>query len=125
MGKDICRRHRVRFCFEPPGSTPTYLDLRHFLEAHTAEDIKGIELNFLTKYTNPYEVVFPPEDSIKLQYAFIEITTRAGHGPFLNSTPGMYLYRPLPIRLAKAMFTNLKYSVTDTAKHLPDTSLNR
>jgi len=49
----------------------------------------------------------------------VEITTRSGHGPIIDNTPGMYLYRPLAISWPK-QFYKPKYLVTDTTKHLSD-----
>jgi hypothetical protein len=51
--------------------------------------------------------------------SFIEITTRSGHGPYLNNTPGTYLYKPLPISWPVA-FYKPKYLVKDITKHTPD-----
>jgi len=98
---------------------PSFLDEKNLLESHNAEDIKGIELNYSSTNTVAYQVRFPPEDSPFLQYTFIEITTRSGHGPFFGNTPGMYLYKPIPISWPK-QFYKPKYTVKDTAKHLPD-----
>ena len=104
-------------------SKPTFLEEQRFLESHNAEEIKGIELNFTNKYSNNYirrfvnPMTFDPISS--LDYVFIEITTRSGHGPFFDTTPGMYLYKPLAISQPE-QFYKPKYAVTDTAKHLPD-----
>jgi len=98
---------------------PTIIDEKTFLESHYAEDIKGIELNYATKFADVYELRFiSPWEPIS-KYAFIEITTRSGHGPFFGNTPGMYLYKPLPISWPK-QFYKPKYAVKDTAKYLPD-----
>src|ERR1700730_10128708 len=51
--------------------------------------------------------------------AFVEITTRSGHGPVIDNTPGIYLYKPLPLSWPK-QFYKPKYTIKDTAKHLPD-----
>ncbi len=80
-----------------------FISLKIYLQSHNAEDIKGIEI--VTK-SNP-------------DYAFIEITTRSGHGPIITNTPGMYLYKPLPLSWPK-QFYKPKYGVKDTVKHLPD-----
>jgi len=52
-------------------------------------------------------------------YAFIEITTRSGHGPFLDNTPGVYLYKPLPITWPQ-QFYKPKYTLKDATGNLPD-----
>jgi hypothetical protein len=51
--------------------------------------------------------------------AFIEITTRGGHGPVIDNTPGMYLYKPLPLSWPK-QFYKPKYSVNDITNQLLD-----
>ena len=38
-------------------------------------------------------------------YYFLEITTRSGKGPWIAPTPGMYVFRPLPIYQAKDFYS--------------------
>lgn len=100
----------------------TLLDERRFLESHNAEDIKGIELNFSPKYNSSYlrRFVDDYDPIMKLDYAFIEITTRSGHGPFFGNTPGMYLYKPLPVSWP-GTFYKPKYIVSsNSSDSLPD-----
>jgi hypothetical protein len=100
--------------------TPYVLNFTQFLESQTAEDIKGIEINLTSKYVTNYERRFGGyRDPIILQYAFIEVTTRSGHGPFIDNTPGIYLHKPLPLTWPK-QFYKPKYTVNDIAKHSPD-----
>jgi hypothetical protein len=95
-------------------------DITNYLNASSAEDIKGIELNFSTKYSSAYiPVEFVLENITGNDVASIEITTRSGHGPIIRNTPGMYLYKPLPLSWPK-QFYKPKYKVKDTEKHLPD-----
>jgi hypothetical protein len=102
---------------------PTLLEETRFLESRNAEDIKGIELNFSPKYSNRYIRRYVRGEEydpiMRVDYAFIEITTRSGNGPFFDTTPGLYLYKPLPISWSK-QFYKPKYAVTDTAKRSPD-----
>ncbi len=56
--------------------------LNYFLESHNAEDIKGIELNYSSKYNDRYGLRFDAFDD-----AFIEITTRSGQGPTFTIRP--------------------------------------
>ena len=94
-----------------------FLDLKNYLNLHNAEDIKGIEVNFSGKYSSNYVQRFmnpPLWDPVKLDYVFIEITTRSGQGPFIDNTPGMYLYKPLALSLPK-LFYKPKYAVKDAA----------
>jgi len=103
-----------------------FVTLKNYLESHNAEDIKGIEVNSSNIYAinyasrfgfklNPKSVWGVNSDSL----AFIEITTRSGHGPVIDNTPGMYLYKPLAISQPK-QFYKPKYTVKDTANHVPD-----
>ena len=88
--------------------------LNYFLESHNAEDIKGIELNYSSKYNDTYGLRFGAFDD-----AFIEITTRSGQGPYLYNTPGMYLYKPVAISLPKQFYKPM-YAVKDTANRTLD-----
>ncbi len=36
---------------------------------------------------------------------FLDITTRSGKGPWIVKTPGMYIYKPLPIYIAKEFYS--------------------
>ncbi len=38
-------------------------------------------------------------------YAFIEITTRTGNGPFLNKIPGEYMYKPMVPVISKSFYS--------------------
>jgi hypothetical protein len=82
-----------------------------YLNYYTAEDVVGIELMFNPKYNRVYarsdfkDVEFDT-------YAFIEITTRTGHGPFMKVTPGTYLYKPLAFTMPK-QFYSPKYTVSN------------
>jgi hypothetical protein len=95
----------------------SYAEFRHFLTSHSAEDIKGLEVNFTSKYGLSYFSRFlsNPEINIaKQDFAFIEITTRNGSGPNMSNTPGVYLYKPLPLSLPK-QFYKPHYNVSDIA----------
>jgi len=107
-----------------------FLTLKNYLESHNAEDIKGIEvmssdvksMNYVNRFgysplAQDHSDRFKPADAF--WYVFIEITTRSGHGPIIDNTPGMYLYKPLAISVPK-QFYKPKYTVNDTTKHLPD-----
>ncbi|MDB5287068.1 MAG: hypothetical protein JWR05_2017 [Mucilaginibacter sp.] len=91
--------------------------IRHFLQSHSAEEIKGIEVNATSQYNSNYMRRWrdmPMEEPDYHEYAFIEITTRSGHGPALSTTPGVYLYKPLPLTLPK-QFYKPRYNVSDIA----------
>jgi len=116
--------------------TATFRDLTDYLQSHSAEDIKGFEVMSSDKFIASYFARYDPFDpgtgtrlSVEATKAavliepsdisFLEITTRGGQGPGLTNTPGMYLYKPLPLSLP-AQFYKPKYAVNDTAKHLTD-----
>jgi len=92
-----------------------FLTLKNYLMSHTAEDIKGIEVMSSAKYILNYGGRFRTVFNI----AYVEITTRSGHGPFIDNTPGMYLYKPLALSLPK-QFYKPKYSVKDTTNYPED-----
>lgn len=95
-----------------------FLSLKIYLQSHNAEDIKGVEVMSSAVYVVNYSSRFLPFSNSD-NLAFIEITTRSGHGPIIDNTPGMYLYKPLPISWPK-QFYKPKYAVKDTTNHLPD-----
>ncbi len=100
-------------------SGAAFNDITTYLKAHTAEDLKGMEVLSSTKYAMKYiPIAWNPIVSIS-NVAFVEITTRSGHGPAIDNTPGMYLYKPIGLSWPK-QFYKPKYAVNDTTKHLPD-----
>lgn len=107
----------IEYVFQPF----VFLDFTAYLESHSAEDIKGIEVNFSSKYNGNYKrrgkfQNAPIELSRALRdYAFVEITTRSGHGPVIDNTIGMYLYKPLAISRPK-QFYKPRYAVQDTIR---------
>jgi hypothetical protein len=91
---------------------------KQYLDYFTAEDLKGIEVMYNSNYTSEYSAEYSMSSkslrSTSGTLAFIEITTRSGIGPFINSTPGTYLYRPLPVT-APAKFYRPKYTIKSQA----------
>jgi hypothetical protein len=101
-----------------PGGRFEYIN--NFLKEYTAEDVKGIEVMHSGKYNSKYDLEFLPPSIYKdpkfpiiLDWAYIEITTRSGHGIFTKPTPGVIIYNPLPITQPK-QFYNPKYIVKTT-----------
>jgi hypothetical protein len=89
-----------------------------FLKSHTAEDIKGIEVSSSSKYSSKY---IPTEFGFFVSasdISFIEITTRSGHGPHLDNTPGVYLYKPLLLATPEA-FYKPRYNLQEAIGHQP------
>ncbi|RYE18366.1 MAG: hypothetical protein EOP45_14255 [Sphingobacteriaceae bacterium] len=97
---------------------------RGIFGSFTAADIKGVELMSNLKHTSYYNSKYftmPPADPTA--WAYVEITTRDGNGPFINQTPNMAVYRPLPFSLPK-QFYRPKYKIKErvvTAKDLRST----
>lgn len=80
------------------------------LNSFTAEDIKGIEVMSSSKYAGVYVQRLLGKDDLPFDNAFIEVTTYEGRGPFFpESTPGVYLYRPLAF-CPQTQFYSPKYS---------------
>jgi hypothetical protein len=75
-----------------------------YLNYYTAEDIKGIEVMSSAGYSTSYIIDFISPRATGASVAFIEITTRSGHGPFMNKTQGTYLYKPLAATLPKQFY---------------------
>ncbi|RYZ96564.1 MAG: carboxypeptidase regulatory-like domain-containing protein [Sphingobacteriaceae bacterium] len=100
------------FYFPEPGSASRYEYIKNYLDYYTAEDIKGIEVLSSTKLASKYHSNTRGEDREIGQpwFAFIEITTRTGHGPFMKFTPGTYLHKPLAFTLPKQFYAP-KYTV--------------
>jgi len=103
--------------YQPSGSA--FNDITNYLNSHTAEDIKGIEVISSTKYANRYVPIEYAMSILPSDVAFIEITTRSGHGPAIDNAIGTYLYKPLPLSWPK-QFYKPRYAVRDTAKHQLD-----
>nr|WP_294796119.1 hypothetical protein [uncultured Mucilaginibacter sp.] len=99
----------------PPNDTKRHYFIKPLLEYFTTEDITGIEIMLNGKYTAAYNADFETYKERVVagrsnSFAYIEITTRAKKGPFMQVTPGTYLYKTLPFSLAK-QFYNPKYTV--------------
>ncbi|MDB4926689.1 carboxypeptidase-like regulatory domain-containing protein [Mucilaginibacter sp.] len=95
------------------GDTPTgrFIFIKHFMDYFSAEDIKGIEVMFNSAYNSSYGIQFLGNGLLAStkyphvwDWGFIEITTRSGKGPFMKTTTGTYLYKPLPFTLAKQFY---------------------
>ena len=77
---------------------------KQYLDNVSAEDILGIEViytrNGLYNSTNLNTddlMAADPTGPRGSDYAYIEITTRSGNGPFLKRATGIYIYKPLPL----------------------------
>jgi len=93
-----------------------FITFKNYLEEHGAEDVKGIEVMSTAKYA----IYYASRLGVNMnEYLFVEITSRSGHGPIIGNTPGMYLYKTLPLTWPKK-FYKPKYAVKDAARYAPD-----
>ncbi len=94
-----------------------YSYIKSYLEYFTAEDITGIELMVNNRFTGVYNSSFEQNRERMVpgrsnEFAYVEITTRAGKGPFMQITPGTYLHKTLPFTLP-TKFYSPKYTVAN------------
>jgi hypothetical protein len=123
---------RVRFVFdgvdldrfyEPFGGQPNehYEFQKQYLDYISAEDILGVEViysqnaRYNTQNLNTDDLLAAtPTGPRGSDYAYLEITTRAGNGPFIQRATGIYIYKPLPLAEYK-QFYRPRYPVKTNA----------
>ncbi|EHQ26730.1 carboxypeptidase-like regulatory domain-containing protein [Mucilaginibacter paludis] len=129
---------RVRFVFdgvdldrfyEPFGGQPNehYEYQKQYLDYISAEDILGVEVIYsnngrynVVNLTNTDDLLAAtPTGPRGSDFAYLEITTRAGNGPFIQRANGIYLYKPLPLAEYK-QFYRPRYPVKDNLKNFAD-----
>lgn len=93
-----------RFYTPTPQIDGLYQYIRGYLTYYTAEDIIGVEVMYNPRYSAEYVGTFLSPMLIGEPIAFIEVTTRSGHGPFMSHTPGTYLYKPMAATLPKQFY---------------------
>ncbi len=96
-----------------------YHYVKQYLDNYKAEDIKGIEMMISSKYVDKYKRYFLGNYDPEIEHVFVEVTTYAGTGPYLQKTPGMFIYQPLAFAPQKEFYLP-KYTVK-VDKLLPDT----
>lgn len=111
----------VDFFFEKTGG-PSYDEhfqhIKYYLDYYQAEDVQGIEIMRQPRNAGRYRMEFlHPMD--ETEYAFIEITTKTGAGPFLKKSANMYIYKPLPYGDNK-FFYSPKYTAANKTSKKPD-----
>ncbi len=79
--------------------------IKSFLDYYKAEDIKGIEVMTTSKYSATYTNTFLGPLALPSANAFVEVTTYGGTGPYLKSTPGTYIYRPVAFAPQKQFYS--------------------
>ncbi len=74
-------------------------------------------------YTSSYENQYLPIESrlslSSTRTSFIEVTTRSGNGIFMKHVPGVIVYRPIPLTLAK-QFYSPAYSIKSSTEKTID-----
>lgn len=114
---------RVRFVFdgldldrfyEPFGGQANehYEYQKQYLDYIAAADVLGVEVIYrqnvmynAQNLTNTDDLLAAsPTGPMGSDYAYLEITTRAGAGPFIKRSTGIYLYKPLPLAEYKAFY---------------------
>ena len=106
----------------PPEQLYNYV--KQYLDYFTAEDVRGIEVFYSTKYTYNYNNKNLSSDELQaenptggagLTTASIEITTRSGNGPFTDHATGVLVYKPMMITHA-ADFYRPRYQNNKASK---------
>ncbi|WP_207532315.1 carboxypeptidase-like regulatory domain-containing protein [Desertivirga arenae] len=107
-----------------PSDPPILYDYSRFIEDALSNiettDLLGVEVMYNQRYASKYSSQFLDTKemmNINNSFAFVEITTRSGNGISIRRTPGVTVYRPLPITWPKE-FYQPKYSAN--ASKLPD-----
>jgi len=106
-----------------------YFFIRQYLDYFTAEDIKGIEVLYSERYNALYNtasvtdvndlLAIDPTGPRGSANVYLEITTRSGKGPNIDKATAIYVYKPMPITLAKN-FYKPRYLVANSAKNFTD-----
>ncbi|RYU89298.1 hypothetical protein EWM62_13265 [Mucilaginibacter terrigena] len=90
--------------FLKPDGVKPYDYFNQYLEYYDAEEIKGIELMAGAKNVAAYTSRFVDPMAVPWEHAFIEVTTRSGHGPFMKKAIGTYVLRPMPINIPRQFY---------------------
>ncbi len=95
-----------------------YNYIKTFLDNYQAEDIKGIEvmssMGNRVRYVSEYI-----ESRSGNKWAFVEITTKLGLGPFVKKTPNLYLYKPMNYGDTKTFYSP-RYTSANKLDKKPD-----
>ncbi len=87
---------------------------KQYLDYISAEDVLGIEVLYSSRANALYNEANLTTDDllaatsagpIGSDYAYLEITTRAGSGPNLQRATSIYIYRPVPLTLPHQFYT--------------------
>jgi hypothetical protein len=84
--------------------TSLYQYFKEYLDYYDAEEIKGIEVMTGNGHQGRYKQEFLDPMAVPWDHAFVEVTTRSGHGPFVKKAVGTYVYRPMPFTVPKQFY---------------------
>jgi hypothetical protein len=115
--------------YEPFGGLANehYEYQKQYLDYISAEDILGIEVNYTNNARYNVRNLDNLDDLLDAtptgpsgsDFAYIEITTRAGNGPFIQRANGIYIYKPIPIAEYK-QFYRPKYMTKTKSNNFVD-----
>jgi len=84
---------------------------KQYLDYVSAEDVLGVEVNYTRngRYNEQNlsigdQLAADPTTGYGADFAYIEITTRGGTGPFVQRATGIYIYKPLPLAEYKQFY---------------------
>lgn len=89
-------------------SNEKLLFMESYLKNFSGNDVLGVEVMHSSKYSSNYHTRFlEPMERMNMGLdppTYLEITTRAGHGPFMKRTPGVAHFRPIPFTWPKEFY---------------------
>jgi hypothetical protein len=100
---------------------------KQYLDYISAEDILGIEVNYTNNAAYNTRNIDNVDDLLEAtptggrgsDFAYLEITTRAGNGPFIKRATGIYIYKPIPIADYK-QFYRPRYAAKNATRNYTD-----
>ena len=104
-----------------PGEPPMPMEYYHYLNSLFSnikgDDLLGFEVMYNNRYTSKYTFQYPDSAGVmsRVEYAFIEITTRSGNGISIRTNFGTALHRPIPLSWPKN-FYEPRYSISPALK---------
>lgn len=98
---------------------PTLEEQVDKLNTVSAEEIRGIEVMTSDMYADKYKAHLLDPGAVRFEYVFIEITTRSGKSIWQKKTPGVYIYKPLPMSWPRRFYNPRYIPESDSLPPLP------